>query len=62
MCFIMSNIDLHSIEWELLTFINIRVARLRSTDWKSSLTVALNENYTTKQIADLKLIYDHKQQ
>ena len=33
----MNNIDSHSIEWELIMFIKIRVLRLHSTDWKSSL-------------------------
>ena len=37
MWFVTNNIDSHSIEWELIMFINIRVLRLRSTDWKSSL-------------------------
>ena len=35
--FVTNNIDSHSIEWELIMLINIRVLRLRSTDWKSSL-------------------------
>ena len=39
MWFVMNNIDLHSIEWELIMFINIRVLRLHITVWKSSLTV-----------------------
>ena len=34
--YVTSNIYSHSIEWELM-FINIRVLRLRSIDWKSSL-------------------------
>ena len=38
----MGNIDPHFIEWELTMFINIRVLRLCSMDWKSSLNVALN--------------------
>ena len=37
MWFETSNIDSHSIEWELTMFINIRVLRLRITDWKLSL-------------------------
>ena len=37
MWFVTNNIDSHSIEWELIMFINIRVLRLRCTDWKSSL-------------------------
>ena len=37
MWFIMNIIDSHSIEWEVIMFINIRVPRLHSTDWKSSL-------------------------
>ena len=32
MWFVTNNIDLHSIEWELVMFMNIRVLRLRSTD------------------------------
>ena len=39
MCFVMNNIDSHSIEWELTVFINNGVLRLRSTDWKSSLMI-----------------------
>ena len=35
--FIMNDIDLHSFEWRIFMFINIKVPRLRSTDWKSSL-------------------------
>ena len=37
MWIITSKIKSHSIEGELIMFINIRVLRLRSTDWKSSL-------------------------
>ena len=32
MWFSTNNIDLHSIEWELTMFINIRVLKLRSID------------------------------
>ena len=38
MWFVTNNIDLHSIESEVTMFINIRVLRLRGTDWKSSLS------------------------
>ena len=38
MWFVTNNINLHSIEWELIMFINIRAKRLHSMDWKSSLT------------------------
>ena len=37
MWFVTNNIDSQSIEWELIMFKNIRVLRLCSTDWKSSL-------------------------
>ena len=37
MRFVKSNIDSHSIKWELKMFINISMLRLRSMDWKSSL-------------------------
>ena len=37
MWFVTNNIDLHSVEWERIMFINIRVLRLHSTNWKSSL-------------------------
>ena len=37
MWFVTNNTDLHSIEWELIMFMNIRVLRLCSTDWKLSL-------------------------
>ena len=37
MWFLTNNIDSQSTEWELIMFINIRVLRLCSTDWKSSL-------------------------
>ena len=39
MWLVTNNIDSYSIEWELITFINIRVLRLRNTDWKSSLNL-----------------------
>ena len=38
MWLVKNNIDSHSIEWELIMFINIRLLRLRSMDWKSSLS------------------------
>ena len=41
MWFVTNNIDSHSIEWELVMFINIRVLRLRSTDWTWSHTAVL---------------------
>ena len=39
MWFVANNIDSHSIEWELIMFINIKLLRLRSTDWESSVRV-----------------------
>ena len=36
MRFVTNNIDSRSIEWELTMLLNIRVLRLRSTNWKSS--------------------------
>ena len=44
MWFVMNNIDSHSIEWGLVIFINIRLLRLYSTDWKSSIR---NRNHVT---------------
>ena len=41
MWFVTTNIDSHSIEWVLTMFVNIRVLRLRSMDWKSSLSAPL---------------------
>ena len=38
MWFLMNNIDLHSIECAIYNVCKHRVLRLRSTDWKSSLT------------------------
>ena len=32
-----NNIDSHPMDWELIMFINVKVLRLRSTNWKSSL-------------------------
>ena len=43
MWFKINNIDLHSIEWELIIFINIRVLRLCSTDWKLSFRAGLGQ-------------------
>ena len=42
MWFVTDNINSHSIEWELIMFINIKVLRLHSTDWKSPLIVVLS--------------------
>ena len=38
MWFVKNNIDSYSIDRKLIMFINIRVLRLRSRAWKSSLT------------------------
>ena len=42
MWFLTNNIDSHSIECAV--YINIRVLRLRSTDWKSSLNKTRSNN------------------
>lgn len=50
MWFIVNNIDSHPIKWELVIFINVRVLRLGSADWRSSLRLILfsmeNELFT----------------
>ena len=46
--FVTNNIDLHSIEWDLRMFINIRMLRLRSTEWKSL-------SYFWKSLEDLEI-------